>query len=133
MEPQLNWLAGKDEAIPTRANQLELALPDWLEALKTFDDPAQISPEEAEKEIKKFVITARTLGHGHANVAIALTQILAESLHGKGHMEGVPPIQSWNDVSAILRAITTAESGIELWAQAIGVDRVLNNVDGYGQ
>ena len=127
LEPQLNWLTGKDEALPIRTNQIKDAFPDWLEALNQSGAENR-SNAAAKADVCEFIGAARAIGKGHTNIAIALTQILAESLHGNGNIEGVPPIHNWNDVTAILRAISSAELGMDLWAKAAGVDKILDIV-----
>ena len=111
-----------------RPNQIKMALPKWLEALER-DNAQPVSPVEAEKELNEFVGAARTIGKGQANIAIALTQVLIESLSGECDIEGIPPICEWSDITAILRAISSAEVGMDAWAQAIGVDKVIEMIE----
>ena len=134
LKSQLEWLSPASQSATTRENQIEMVFPDWL---KKLEDEAPIengvikkpSKEDHLKEVYQFAYAARAIGRGRSNVLLALTQILSERLTGQPDIEGVPPIRDWNDVSAIFRAISNAEDGLNIWAQAIGIGELLDDLE----
>lgn len=128
LKPQIDWVSGETQGATGEGNHIEPIFPDWDQALKSGDF-AQLNLIEAKEELYEFTAAARGIGKGHANLAFILIQILAGNLSGDRAAEGVPPIRSWNDVAAILRAIGTAEAGVEMWAQAASVQRILEQFE----
>jgi len=131
IQSQINWLAEKS-SIDSKENSLKLEFPDWHESKARrigsqaeSVEPNQLTYKElALNEVGCYAETARTLGIGKANIAIALTQLLNEYLTDGRSTRGLPPINNWADVIVVLRAIGIAEDSTELWAQAIGFDKI---------
>lgn len=126
LQSQLSVLTSGTPA--TKPNQIELAFPDWIQAMNRNED-GSISPGQAKKDVGDLVGVSKAIGKGQANIAIALTQILNDCLTGECDTEGIPPIKDWSDILVILRAIAATNLGIELWSVAANIDGVLDIVD----
>ena len=94
---------------------------------------SEAKADEAIKEVEEYARTARSLGRGNANVAIALTKIATDFLRTGAVPSWLPPIREWNDIGVIVRASATTQARLELWGQAIGFDKVKELIEQEGE
>jgi hypothetical protein len=89
---------------------------------KTLEGSSSVEADEHLKEINEYTRTARQLGRGGANIAIKLKKLVSDAIF----REDFPAPRNADEVAILLRAIATTENAsMEMWGQAIGVDRLL--------
>lgn len=124
-----NLSRGSGNSSAAQPKKLVPIFPDWIEAIEKPKKQGEITTEEARAELAEFLGVAKAFGRGQSNVLIALTQILNEVLVGGGQIEGVPPIESWQDVAAILRMMEQSGSGFKSWGETLGIQEILHMLE----
>jgi hypothetical protein len=96
---------------------------------KTLEGSAIALAGEHLKEINEYARTARQLGRGGANIALRLKKLISEAIF----QPDFPKPRNAEEVATMIRAATLAENAsMELWAQAIGIDKILSQADNDG-